>query len=187
VKASLLALLTCATCAACAPHPVGEPLRYPALPSAPSASTEQPAFDPAPGLARSPLSCRDTELPLPNALDDDCNGQVDGAPADEPLLLVLAYPQAAAIALFSRGDDEKEQALTAADCNAESAYCTVQLATSKLTRGRHALLARRADGDTSSQPTSVVVSIQSRGKVTTYLARLEAGSAELPLGQLALP
>jgi hypothetical protein len=182
VRSTLLVLSACGSTAT----QVGtEPLRYPALPTAPSGSTQLAAFDPAPGLGALTLACRAAELPVANALDDDCNGQVDDAPSSDSLLIAIAYPSAAHVPLALRSAAQQIE-LMASACDDSQAYCTLQLSSEKLARGRHTLLVR-ARGEGAPSPASVVVSVQSRGKVTTYLARLDDTTSEHTLGELALP
>jgi hypothetical protein len=173
-------------CASTATQAGTEPLRYPVLPAAPSGSTQIAAFDPASGLSTLTLACRAAELPLANALDDDCNGQVDDAAPSESLLLAIGYPHGANVALALRTASQQLE-LAASACDDTQSYCTLQLSTDKLARGRHALIVRARPEGSSTTPGSVVVSVQSRGKVTTYLARLDGTTAEIALGELALP
>lgn len=166
-----------------------EPLRYPALPAAPSGTTQVAAFDPSAKLTTLTLACRAEELPQANAIDDDCNGQVDDAPASDPLAISVAYPRAAAVALALTTPEQRLE-LTASPCDDSQSFCTLRIQTDKLARGRHALVVSAAPASaegTHMPPPSVVVSVQSRGKVTTYLARLDDRSVELTLGELALP
>lgn len=171
---------------ACAPRISSEPLRYPALPPAPSASSGPAAFVPAASLTALQLACRPEELPQANALDDDCNGQVDDAPTDDPLSLAIAYPRASTIVLSLRTETNTQVVLAPTPCDAQASFCTVRLPSAGLSRGRLALLARWTDADAMAAAPSVVVSVQSRGKVTAYLAKLGASAEEQALGELAL-
>lgn len=177
-----LLLVSCAT-------PKTEPLRYPALPPAPSASSEADAFDPSAALTPLHSACRAAELPQPNALDDDCDGSIDAFAKDLPLLIALAFPRATAgdLALALRSEANVELPLAVTDCGEAKAVCTVYVDAETLTRGRHALLARHSDPNAHSATLALVVSAQSRGKVTTYLATLAADVGEQSLGSVALP
>ena len=194
-------LAACASTHTSTASPPGtEPLRYPALPAAPSGSTQVAAFDPSPSLTTLTLACRAEELPLANAIDDDCNGQVDDAPTTDPLLIAVAYPRAAAVALALETPQQQLE-LTTSSCDDSQSFCTLRIDTNRLARGRHALVvhaspasveARDSAHEPSAQgahipPPSVVVSVQSRGKVTTYLARLDNRTVDQTLGELALP
>ncbi len=174
--------------ASCATKPQ-QPLRYPALPPAPSASSQSDAFDPAPDLTSMNGGCRSAELPQPNALDDDCDGSIDSFDKDLPLLLALAFPRVLApdIALAMRSDSQVEVPLVASDCGEERSVCTVYIDGKNLTRGRHTLLARHIDNGKPKVSHALVVSAQSHGKVTTYLATLSADVTEQSLGSVALP
>jgi hypothetical protein len=186
VKHSIPTLVLLSACASTATEAGTEPLRYPALPAAASGSTQVAGFDPAPGLSALTLACRAAELPLANALDDDCNGQLDDAPATTSLLLAIGYPRAAGVTFALRGPGQQVE-LAASACDDSQAYCTLQLATDKLAHGRHALVVHPRPEEAATSPASVVVSVQSRGKVTTYLARLDETTTERTLGELALP
>ena len=154
-------------------------------------------FEPAATLTPLTLSCRAHELPEPNALDDDCNQRIDDGlasssaadtePDGDAVLLALAYPQTAALKLGLRSDGNPSLDLTPTDCGSERAFCTVRFAVRQLAPGRHTLVANSTSIAAGTQPPSVVVSVQSRGRVTTYLAPVPPGVQEQPLGQLALP
>jgi hypothetical protein len=117
------------------------------------------------------------------------------------LLIALAFPRVLAedIALAVRSEGAVELPLVVNDCGEERSVCTVYLDTKNLARGRHALLARNvslARGETARFDTdhgahqsthALVVSVQSRGKVSTYLATLAADVSEQSLGAVALP
>ena len=194
--------LVCANClGACRPQPAPAAVRYPALANAPPTSpVARSVFEPAATLTALTLACRAHELPEANALDDDCNQRIDdgltgpGAPAaseaeGDAVLLALAYPQTAALKLGLRSDASLDTVidLTPTDCGSERAFCTVRFAVRQLAPGRHTLIANSAALAAGTQPPSVVVSVQSRGRVTTYLAPVPPGVQEQPLGQLALP
>jgi hypothetical protein len=174
--------------ASCATKP-SEPLRYPALPPAPSASSQSDAFDPSSALTPLSGACRSAELPAPNALDDDCDGRVDSFDKELPLLIALAFPRVLAqdIALAVRSESAVEVPLVANDCGEERAVCTVYVDTKNLARGRHVLLARHSEQGAHQGTHALVVSAQSPGKVTTYLATMAADVSEQTLGAIALP
>ncbi|HEX5660278.1 MAG TPA: hypothetical protein VFX59_23950 [Polyangiales bacterium] len=174
--------------ASCATKPA-EPLRYTALPPAPSASSQADAFDPSPALTSMSSACRSAELPQPNALDDDCDGSIDSFAKDLPLLIALAFPRVLAqdIALAVRSESNVEVPLVVSDCGEERSVCTVYIDAKNLARGRHALLARHTDQGAQKGTHALVVSTQTPGKVTTYLATLAADVTEQALGALALP
>lgn len=189
--ACVLVASSAALSSACAPEGAlrAQPLLYPALPPAPSASGEPDAFDPSPALAPLSLACRSAERAAPNALDDDCDGSIDSFAKDQPLLVALAFPRAIAadLALVVRSDHAVELPLVATDCGEREAFCTVYLETKNLARGRHTLLARRADPGAHPGTHALAVSVQSRGKVTTYLASWADDGREQSLGAVALP
>jgi len=164
-------------------------MHYPAMPAAASASNEPDAFEPSPALTPLHEACRSAELPE-NALDDDCDGSIDAFARDVPMLIALSFPRAAAPVIAVRSESAEtatEQPLVPTDCQEQRPFCTVYLESKSLTRGRHTLLARHAEADTKSAPHALVVSVQSRSKVTTYLATLDPNVTELSLGKLALP
>jgi hypothetical protein len=185
VKQFILVSILCGACAA----PSAQPLRYPALPPAPSASNEPDAFDPAPALGPLALACREAELPVPNALDDDCDGSIDAFAKDTPLLIAISFPRAVAadLALAIRSEKSIELPLVAANCPDTDSFCTTYVETKNLQRGRHALLARHTDQGAHSGTYALAVSVQSRGKVTTYLTTLTTDVTEQSLGAVALP
>ena len=198
----LMFALACACASgfgACRPQPAPASVRYPALAKAlPESPATASVFEPAATLSLLTLSCRPHELPEANALDDDCNQRIDdglagpGAPAigeaeGDAVLLSLAYPQTAALKLGLRSNGDTTVDLTPSDCGSERAFCTVRFAVRQLAPGRHTLVANSAALAAGAEPPSVVVSVQSRGRVTTYLAPVPPGVQEQPLGQLALP
>jgi hypothetical protein len=185
VKQFLAGILLLASCATKPP----EPLRYGALPPATSASSSSDAFDPSPMLTPISSACRPAELPVPNAMDDDCDGSIDSFDKGLPLLVALAFPRVLAknLALALRSDTSVEVPLVASDCGEERAVCTVYVDAKTLARGRHALLVRHTDENPQRGTHALVVSVQSPGKVSTYLATLSADVTEQSLGAVALP
>jgi hypothetical protein len=183
VKQFLSVSLLIASCAAKQP----EPMHYPTLPAAPSASDRADAFDPSPALTQLSSACRSAELPQPNALDDDCDGSVDAFDKQLPFLIALAFPRAIAhdLALALRSDSAVEVPLVVSDCGEERAVCTVYVDSTNLARGRHTLLAKHTEPNAGSH--ALVVSVQTSGRVVTYLAQLSADVTEQSLGAVALP
>jgi hypothetical protein len=209
VKAQACVVLSLAlytVLASCASAPQPRAARYPALAPAAAATPHDPAFEPAATLVSVPLPCRAAELAEPNALDDDCNQRIDDGLDDatpagdaerDTLVLALAYPQNAPLKLGLRRDAHTLVDLTPSDCGPERSFCTLRVAVRQLSPGRHALVVSAASASAAeSAPgaapataisASVVVSIQSHGKVTTYLAPVSASATEQVLGQLELP
>ena len=203
----ILSSALCALAAGCGSTQQPRAARYPALPLAAAATPHAPAFEPSAALLSLPLACRAAELPEANALDDDCNERIDDglgsdtAPgadaAQETLVLALAYPRNAPLKLGLRRDEKTLVDLTPSDCGPERSFCTLRVAVRQLAPGRHALVVSSAatsapDSAPAASPAaplaaSVVVSVQSHGKVTTYLAPVPVSATEQVLGQLELP
>ncbi len=243
-----LRLASALACVGCAAGPANVPAPS-SLPALPRASTEPATFDPAPALLPLPLACRAAELSLANALDDDCDGHIDGLTEGDGLVLALAYPRATppelalralagptgappelalralagptgarepnaaeAHADADRSEDaggradlrgpnmadaragarepsgaDSLRALLLPDCDPESSFCACSLRSAELPRGRHALVAHAPDSSGDPGPFALVVSVQARGAVHTYLASIQAGSEAQALGELTLP
>lgn len=171
----------------CASAPA-EPLRYPALPPAPSARAEADAFTPSAALTPLHGACRRAELPQPNALDDDCDGSIDAFARDLPLLIAVAFPRAIAgdLALAVRSEANVEQPLAVSDCGEDKPVCTVYVDGKTLAHGSHSLLVRHTDPNAQAATHALVVSAQTQGKVATYLATLAADAREQSLGSVAV-
>ena len=179
---SILALLL----GACASGPSTAPRHYPSLP-APGAPAPAAAAAFAPSAELQPLAsaCRAREPTLANALDDDCNGRIDGIAG--PLALALAYPKEAAFALaLRRGDDgQPERALGPAVCDADAAFCTLRVDADALAGGPYALIARQGAGAARG---ALVVAVQARGAAATYIAPpLPPDQTERVVGQIGVP
>ncbi len=199
----VLSILAATGCARSVPIPM--PRHYPALPPGPSASSAPAAFEPAPELTPLSWACRAAEPSPANALDDDCDGHVDGLADEGALLLAVAYPVGAKPELALRRADAAPIQVSPPPCDERNAFCTFALNTRLLARGRHALLARASadgallarvsadgaahSGDPGGASTGfpLVVSAQSRGKVSTYLATIELAPDAHMLGEVALP
>ncbi|MDB4985106.1 MAG: hypothetical protein JWN04_284 [Myxococcaceae bacterium] len=200
MKAEALALSTllALASAACASRPEPGAARYPALPSASRADAGEPVFEPAAQLVALALACRSAELPGANALDDDCNGRIDDglgdagtttdtASPDDALVLALSVPQTAALKLGLRSGTGAPLDLTPVDCSTESAFCTRRLSAAELPHGASRLSVDGSALDAAVPPPSVVLSVQSHGKVTTYVAPAAVGAQEQLLLKLFLP
>jgi len=171
---------------ACAPASASrEPAHYSSL-SKSSATPTAAAFEPAPELVPAPLGCRDQEPALANALDDDCDGRIDGA--DATLALVLAYPRTAALQLSWQSGEQAPASLTAPPiCAENAAFCTVRLGAETLPHGAHTLLVQATDEGAASLPSSLLVSVQAQGKAAAYLLRIESAGAPRVVGRLLNP
>lgn len=161
------------------------PLHYPPLPNGPSGSTQPATFAPDGALTPVMLACRAAEPSLANALDDDCDGRVDGAD-DRALAIALAYPRGSAVRLALQGPRGRSD-VAARPCDAPQPFCTVHIRADQLVRGRQTLLVRREKSAESEAPSPLVVSVQARGKVTAYIVDLSALEQERALGEIALP
>ena len=172
--------------AGCATHGASkEPLRYPPMPPKSSGSTVAPAFVASSDLTTFTLACRPAESAAPNALDDDCDGGIDGTKVDE-LVVALAYPRAAALRISLRGSDGAEAA-TASPCAEHEAVCIVRFAASSLPHGQYELSIESSEASRAALPSAVAVSAGVGGKVQTYSARVETAGETKRLGQLLNP
>jgi hypothetical protein len=187
MKAPLLHPLLLALAAACAPMTASrEPAHYPALPpSATSASAL--TFEPASALSATTPNCRATEPSLDNALDDDCDGRVDGADPAAPLWLALAYPRAAALQLSWQASEQAPVAITLPACADDAAFCTVKLGAETFPHGTHTLLVQATEVGASALPSALLVSVQAQGKATAYLLRIEHTGEPRAVGRLLSP
>lgn len=182
-------LLVCLL-AACAPAaPSREPPRYPTRPAATSRapSAHAPTFEAAPELVTTTFACRAEERSPANALDDDCDGNIDGDTSDG-LLLAIAYPRSAALELaLQTADQPAPQPVDAAPCPERAPFCTTHLRSETLAPGKYTLVARSTDTSAASLPSSLLVSVQSQGKVSAYLLRIERVDEVATVGWLAIP
>jgi hypothetical protein len=179
--AAVLLAITCTAWSGCATSAPPAPQHYPKLPS--KAGADGPAFAPDAALTPLALTCNAAEPTLANALDDDCDGKLDGQPGEQ---LALAYPRASQLALALIDAGGTEHALAPATCDQPASFCAARVALAEVAPGTYALTAKRADGATA-EASSVLVSVQSQGKVTAYLASLAADQPERVLGQLTVP
>jgi hypothetical protein len=194
VKTSLLLLVL----GACAAPVQPAPAHYPSLPKSVDAALAAPSFAPSALLTALPVVCGPSERGVANGLDDDCNGSIDdglfgpGSPSeadaqDAALVLSLSYPQTDELTLGLRRDDKTLVDITPTDCTPERAFCTRRLPTRDLPRGHHTLVALPSDARAAAAPApSLVVSTQSHGNITTYVAAVATGRGEQVLGQLDL-
>ena len=169
---------------ACGSGPGSAPLHYPALPSAGQAVAVASVFEPGPTLRAFAPSCRPSEPPLANALDDDCDGRVDGAAAE--LAIALAYPRTTGFSFALREAGKGERALAQPACDRASAFCTLRLGPAELGAGHPELVVRRSD---PAQPAaSVLISVQTAGKVSSYIAPPHSPEqTPQALGRIAAP
>lgn len=171
--------------AACAERQgASPPLRYPTMPKGAPKSSESAAFEPASALTPLALACRSDELTPQNALDDDCDGRIDGAPAEAELVIAAAFPRAAARELVLT-DDAKEQLLAPDPCAPTQSFCTARISAEALARGRKTLTLKAQEGESKDAHHPLVVSVQVKGHVATYMADVDGGTHTL--GQVALP
>jgi hypothetical protein len=183
MKPSLLLVLA----SACAPIAASrEPAHYPAL-STSATNASAPTFEPAPELSATTPNCRAAEPSLDNALDDDCDGRVDGASATAPLWLALAYPRASALQLSWQGSDQATAPIQQPACAEDAAFCTVRLGAETFPHGTHTLLVQATDVGASALPSSLLVSVQAQGKATAYLLRIEHTGEPSAVGRLLNP
>jgi hypothetical protein len=186
VAAPLAACCLAACLAACTAAASREPLHYPPLPAQSSGSSLAPAFVPAPELAALSLTCTAEEPVLENALDDDCDGKLDGVANDGSLLVALAYPRGAALRFWLQEGERDPTPLALPACAEANSFCVVRLDTKSLPHGQHHLLVQ-ATAESAALPSSVVVSASTQGKLGTYLLRLDEAGPPRRLGQLANP
>lgn len=182
-------LLVCLL-AACAPAaPSREPPRYPTRSAVTSRdeAANAPRFEAAPELVATTFACRAGERSPANALDDDCDGSIDGATTDA-LLLAVAYPRSAALELALQAADQPAPLpLDTTPCPAVAPFCTMHLRSETLAPGKYTLVVRSTDTSAASLPSSLLVSVQSRGKVSAYLLRIEHANEIATVGSLAIP
>jgi hypothetical protein len=183
---ALLLLAAALSLGACADRTTSRtPLRYPPLPNSARSDAPPATFTPDGALTPIALACRATEPSIANALDDDCDGRIDGAD-DGALAIALAYPRGSALRLVLQGPRGRSD-VTAEPCAETQTFCTVRIRAEQLVHGRQTLLARGEASAESEAPSPLVVSVQARGKVTAYIVALTALEQERALGEIALP
>ena len=133
------------------------------------------------------FACSEREPALANALDDDCDGRIDGVADDAALVVALAHPRAVPLRFFFRNAaDGPESPLAASACEQSAPFCVLRIDTRPLRHGRHDLWVESAGESSATAEASLLVSVRAEGKLATYLLRLEQKEAQR-VGQLSLP
>jgi len=148
--------------------------------AAAKATAQAPRFEVDGSLVELAATCRPAELPQANALDDDCDGAVDGQPATGATV-TLAFPRAAALRIVLQGPDGVRT--VDASCPEAASVCTARVTAEALPSGRHELRVESV-ASADARPTSVAVSKSGEGEVRTYLAELTQPGETRALGTL---